>query len=325
MPHPLAATTGTTRRFVYALLLTGAVLGACAKTVPFERGMIETQRKSLGLVRLLTVVVQDELGAQYRTRSTTARLLNTAPINGVVFNIKGSLYIGPAPDSITPWFDTRDYVAEDVGDAPKVVMALDPSNALRVATKIVLAPVLRATERSEHAESGEAAYAAIASARAALKKVAFMSLLREDQTRELKAHARTKFAARDLSREWPHTILARGVKPKEKPLLLLFTQYTLSADLRELHVQTEATLMRAGDPLEAPSYRNRFIYESPKLPVPGKPVAAGAEQTKWEKDELTKHLMARWLKNDGALLKQELIRASKIISEDLAMDLAGKF
>lgn len=307
-----------------ALLVAAALLGACSKKVPFERGLTSEQRANLSSVRLLTVVPQDELGAQYRTRTTTARLLNTAQIHGVAFSIKGALYIGPAPDSMTPWLDTRDYVPEDVGDVPGVVMALDPGNAVRVATKIVMAPVLRVTEKGEHQESGEAAYKRIEAARAVMRKLPVTVMFRDDQTRELKSQVGVKFASRNISREWPATILARGVQPKEKPLLLLFTQYTLTSDLRQLHVQTEATAMRPGDTIEAPTYRNRFVYESPRLPVPGKPVEAGAEPEGWDKDELAKLMLGRWLKDDASLLKQELARASSITARDLAMDIAGR-
>lgn len=301
-----------------------ALLASCADKPTFERGLTESTRKALGQVRLLTVMVQDDLGAQYRTRSTTARLLNTAQIHGVAFYTRGALYIGPAPDSMTPWFDTSDYVPEGVQDMPGVVSAFDPANALRVVTKIAFAPVLRATEKGEHQESGKAAYDRIAPARAALRKVKVKAMFQEDQTRELKNALSLKFAARGVSAEWPLEILQKGVQPKEKPLLVLFTQYTLTPDLRQLQVQTEATLMRAGDTVEAPSYRNRFSYDSPKLPVPGKPVEAGVEQTAWEQEALAKMMLSRWNKDDGKLLKTELHRASDIIAADLSMDLAGR-
>lgn len=313
---------GNPRRI--AVLLLVGLLAACADKPTFERGLTEDTRKQLGQVRLLTVMVQDELGAQYWSRSTTARLLNTAQIHGVAFATKGKLYIGPAPDSMTPWIDTSDYVPEGIQDMPGVVSALDPGNALRAVTKIALAPVLRATEKGEHAEAGKASYERIAPAREILKKVKVKTMFQEDQTRELKAALSLKFAARDLSNEWPLETMKAGVQPKQKPLLLLFTQYTLSPDLRQLQVETEATLMRAGDKVEAPSYRNRFSYDSPKLPVPGKPVEAGVEQTAWEKDALAKMMLARWTKNDGALLKTELHRASDIIAQDISMDLAGR-
>ena len=306
------------------LLLLAGLLGACADKPTFERGLTDATRKQIGRVRLLTVIVQDELGAQYHTRSTTARLLNTAQIHGVAFMTKGALYIGPAPDSMTPWLDTSDYVAEDIGDMPGVVSALDPSNALRVATKIALAPVLRATESSEHQSGGKAAYERIAPARAAMKKIRVKTMFQEDQTVALKSALGLKFETREVSNEWPLPILQKGVGPRERPLLVLFTQYTLTADLRQLHVQTEATVMRAGDTVEAPSYRNRFTYDSPRLPVPGKPTEAGKEPEPWEKELLTKIMLARWTKDSGAMLQSELHRASHIIAEDMAMDLAGR-
>jgi len=307
-----------------AALLVSLLLTACADKPTFERGLSDDTRKKLGPVRLLTVVVQDELGAQYRTRSTTARLLNTAPIHGVVFMNKGALYIGPAPDSMTPWIDTSDYVPEGIEDMPGVVSAFDPSSALRLVTKTAFAPVLRATERSEHKSGGTAAYERIAPARAAMRKVKVKAMFQEDQTRELKNHLGLKFASREVSSEWPLTILQRGVQPKEKPLVVLFTQYTLTADLRQMHVQTEATVMRAGDTVEAPSYRNRFSYESPRLPVPGRATEAGKEPEPWEKELLTKMMLSRWNKDGGAMLQAELHRASNIIAADLAMDIEGR-
>jgi hypothetical protein len=309
---------------VIGLLLIAGLLAACADKPTFERGLTDATRKQIGRVRLLTVIVQDELGAQYHTRSTTARLLNTAQIHGVAFMTKGALYIGPAPDSMTPWLDTSDYVAEDIGDMPGVVSALDPGNALRVVTKIALAPVLRAQESSEHKSGGKTAYDRIASARAAMKKVRVKTMFQEDQTNALKSALGIKFETREVSNEWPLPILQKGVGPKERPLLLLFTQYTLTADLRQLHVQTEATVMRTGDTVEAPSYRNRFTYDSPRLPVPGKPTEAGKEPEPWEKELLTKMMLARWNKDGGAMLQSELHRASHIIAEDMAMDLAGR-
>ena len=77
------------------------------------------------------------------------------------------------------------------------------------------------------------AYKRIAAARAALKGFKVTAMFRNDQTAHLQKIARTKFSARDISREWPLTVLQRGVKDKERPLLLLFTQYALSADLRD--------------------------------------------------------------------------------------------
>jgi hypothetical protein len=306
------------------LLLIAGLLGACADKPTFERGLTDATRKQIGRVRLLTVIVQDELGAQYHSRSTTAKLLNTAQIHGVSFMTKGALYIGPAPDSMTPWIDTSDYVPEDIGDMPGVVSALDPGNALRVVTKIALAPVLRATESSEHKSGGKAAYDRIAPARAAMKKVRVKTMFQEDQTNALKSALGIKFESREVSSEWPLPVLQKGVQKGQRPLLLLFSQYTLTADLRQLHVQTEATVMRAGDTVEAPSYRNRFTYDSPRLPVPGKPTEAGKEPEPWEKELLTKLMLARWTKDGGAMLQSELHRASHIIAEDMAMDLAGR-
>ena len=311
------------RGFGVAVLVVAGLLGACKDKVPYERGMTVTQRASLGTIRLLTVVVQDELGAEYYSRSTTAKILNTAQIHGVAFHIKGAIYVGPAPDSITPWIDTRDYVPEDIEDVPGVVSTLDPGNAVRTATKIVLAPVLRASEKSEHQEAGPLAYARIAPARAALKKFKITAMFRDDQTAQLQKIARTKFAARDVSREWPLSILQRGVKKGERPLLLLFTQYTLSADLRELHVNTEATLMREGDTPDKPGYRNRFTYESMRLPMPAKPVEPGQDPTNWKPEELTPILLRQWTKDDGELLKAELKRASDVTARYLALDLSG--
>jgi hypothetical protein len=269
------------------------------------------------------VVVQDDLGAEYYSRSTTAKILNTAEITGVAFHIKKSLYIGPAPNSITPWIDSRDYVPEDIGDVPGVVSTLDPGNAVRTATKLVLAPVLRASEKSEHQEAGPIAYKRLAPARAALKGFKVTAMFRDDQTAQLQKIARTKFAARDISREWPLTILQRGVQKKERPLLLLFTQYALSADLRELKVSTEATLLRHGDTPEKPAYRNRFTYESPRLPLPAKPVEPGKEPTNWKIEELAPVLLKVWTQDDGELLKTELKRASDVTARYLALDLSG--
>ncbi len=316
---------GCNALIIAAGLLGAALLGACAKDIPYERGLSPELRKKLGPVHLITVVVQDELGVQYHTRSTTAKLLNTAQIRGVAFTTKGVLYIGPAPDSMTPWFDTSDYVPSGIQDMPGVVSALDPSNAIQFATKIALAPVLRATESSEHQSSGKAAYARVAPARLAMTRVKVRAMFREDQTRELKNALGVKFSAREISNEWPLTILQKGVAPGGKPMLLLFTQYTLTSDLRQLQVQTEATVMRAGDKLESPIYRNRFVYESPKFPLPGKPLEEGAEPTPWEKEQLTKMMLSRWTKDGGKLLESELHRASSIMAVDMAMDLAGRF
>ena len=82
--------------------------------------------------------------------------------------------------------------------------------------------------------------------------------------------------------------------------------------------------MRAGDTVEAPSYRNRFTYESPKLPVPAKPTEAGKDPEPWDKDVLTKLMLNRWDKDNGAMLHSELHRASTIIAADMATDLAGR-
>lgn len=320
----LATDLKTTRRLGYAVLLAAGLLVACAsKAPPFERGLTVTQRASLGTIRMLTVVVQDELGAEYHSRTTTAKILNTAQISGVTFNIKGLLYIGPALDSITPWIDSRDYVPGDIEDVPGVVSTLDPSNAVRTATKLLMAPLLRASERSDHAEAGPVAYARIAPARAALKKFKVVTMLRDDQTAQLKSIARVNFTARDVSREWPLTLLQKGVEKGARPLLLLFTQYTLSADLRELHVNTEATLMRHGDTAEQPGYRNRFTYESPRLPLPAQAVSAGDDATRWKPEELAPILLKHWTRNNGELLKAELKRASEVSARYLALDLSG--
>jgi hypothetical protein len=313
------------RKSPLAALLAVGLIAACAKDVPFERGLTDKGRKAFTAVsvRLVTVMVQDELGAAYHTRSTTAKLLNTAQIHGVAFFTKGALYIGPAPDSFTPWFDTSNYVPEGVQDMPGMVSALDPANALRVVGKIALAPILRSTEKSEHQESGKAAYELIASARKNLGKVKVGEMFQEDETRELKNVLGVKFATREITKEWPLDILKRGVPAGGKPMLLLFTQYTLTPDLRQLQVQTEATAMRAGDTLEAPPYRNRFVYESPRLPVPARPVEEGTEPTAFEKEQLAKMMLARWNKDGGKLLREELHRASDIIAADMAMDIAG--
>jgi hypothetical protein len=106
--------------------------------------------------------------------------------------------------------------------------------------------------------------------------------------------------------------------------LLVFVRYVLSADLRQLRVQCEATLMRPGDKPETSAYRNRFVYDSPELPVPAKPVDRGVEQTAWERDELAELLLGRWTKHDGTLLKEEVKRASTVCAGDMAMDLMGK-
>ena len=308
-----------------------ALLAACAHAPPFERGLSAEQRAALGPVRVLTVVVQDALGAQYSTRTTTAKVLNTAKISGIAFDIGGTLYIGPAPDSITPWIDTSAYVPKDVTDLPSVASALDPTNALRTVTKVALAPVLRSTERSEHAESGHAAYKRIAAAREALASGAagkgfdMRAVLHDDLARVLDGLAGFKVSSHESLSAWPNTVLAQpGMR--DAPLLLLFTQYALAPDLRAVEVRTEAMLLRPTDAADAPVYRQRFVYLSPRLPLPGKPVTSAdpkAPPPEWTRGELTKLYMDRWTADDAALLRAELTRASAVTARDLAQDLIG--
>jgi hypothetical protein len=308
----------------HSLLLSLGLLTACAHAPPFERGLSAAERAALAPLRVVTVVVQDELGAQYSTRTTTAKVLNTAQISGIAFDIGGTLYIGPAPDSITPWIDTSAYVPKDVTDLPSVASALDPGNALRTVSKVALAPVLRSTERSEHAEAGHAAYKRIAPAREALNaggaanapRFDLRTRLHDDQARALATLSGFKIAGHETLRAWPAKILAEP-EQRQAPLLLLFTQYALSPDLRQVEVRTEAMLLRPSDAADAPVYRNRFIYRSPLLPRPGKP------EGEWTRGELTRILLARWLEDDAALLKAELTRASRVTAEDLARDLVG--
>jgi hypothetical protein len=300
-------------RIVLAALL--ALLVGCANAPPYERGMTQATREALGPVKVSTIVVQQELGAQYSTRSTTAKVLNTAKINGVAYGIAGTVYIGPAPNSITAWIDTSDYVPNDVGDVPGVVGALDPSNAVRFATKIALAPVLRATERREHAKSGKAAYERIASARIALATLDLPALFKTDQAAALAQSTSITVASHELANERPDVVLRRLQADGTETALLLFIQYALTPDLRQLHVETDALLVRKGDTREAPTYRNRFVYDSPRFAVPGK-------TADWD-GKLAPVLLERWLAGEASLLKSELARASTLMAAELERDLAG--
>lgn len=259
-----------TRRSQALGALAAFLLAACASEPPYERGMTRATRAALPPLKVVTIVVQEELGAQYSTRSTTSKVLNTARISGAAYGIAGTVYIGPAPGSITAWIDTRDYVPEGVEDVPGVVNALDPSNALRAGLKIAFSPLLRATERHEHSKSGRAAYALIAPARAALKGFDVAALLKGDQAAKLAMVGSLTVAEHSVAQQRPDKVLAQLKTEWQGPALLLFTQYALTPDLRSLHVETDALLVKPGDLPEAPTYRNRFVYDSPRFPVPGK-------------------------------------------------------
>jgi len=316
-----------TRALLASIAFGMITTGALAE--PFARGMSLTQRAVLGPLRVLTVVVQDELGAQYSTRSTTAKLLDTAQISGIAFDIDGTLYIGPAPDSMTPWIDTSAYLVKDAADLPSVAAALDPGKAIQTATKIALAPILRSTERSEHGQSGREAYARIAPARAALKGFDVLKLLHDDAERALAEQPSLTVASHNTMSAWPTQVLAQAGM-RETPLLLLFTQYALAPDLRTLEVRTEAMLLRPADAADSPVYRQRFVYLSPRLPLPGKPFEStdagskeGAKRPEWTRAEMAQLLLDRWLAHEGALLKAELSRASAVTARDLAADLTA--
>ena len=145
-------------------------------------------------------------------------------------------------------------------------------------------------------------------------------------------------------------------------------------DPRQLHVQTDATLVRrrkaeagaddagaaaadgAGtDWSDKPLYRNRFVYDSPRLAVPAKTAAdvealsaradrayaaarldpkqqrvaktthdaalEAARDPAWSGEQLARIMLTHWLAGDAQLLKGELEHGALVICSELASDL----